>query len=296
MSKMLITGVGGFIGSKCLEFFKSNYDIFGIDKNYNSGDNFKKGLVNLENLKSFNTEFDIILHFAGSATVAEAEDNPEEERRKTVNSTKDLLEFIRLHNKNAKLIYASSAAVYGNNHSEKIKEANCTEPISKYGKNKLEAEQLCREYSEKYNLDIKVIRFFSVYGEGLKKQVLWDFSNKLKHLEESEIKCFGTGEELRDFTHISDVLNFINIVINQSKSFDIFNCGTGQACKIRNVLLKLTQYYNKNVNLNFENAVHNGNPVSLVANTDKAVSIGYKPKILIDTGLERYAKWFKEEN
>ena len=296
MSKMLITGVGGFIGSKCLEFFKSNYDIFGIDKNYNSGDNFKKGLVNLENLKSFNTEFDIILHFAGSATVAEAEDNPEEERKKTVNSTKDLLEFIRLHNKNAKLIYASSAAVYGDNHSEKIKETNCLEPISKYGKNKLEAEQLCREYSEKYNLDIKVIRFFSVYGEGLKKQVLWDFSNKLKHLEESEIKCFGTGEELRDFTHISDVLNFINIVINQSKSFDIFNCGTGQACKIRNVLLKLTQYYNKNVNLNFENAVHNGNPVSLVANTDKAVSIGYKPKILINTGLERYAKWFKEEN
>lgn len=296
MSKMLITGVGGFIGSKCLEFFKSNYDIFGIDKNYDSGDNFKKGLVNLENLKSFNTEFDIILHFAGSATVAEAEDNPEEERKKTVNSTKDLLEFIRLHNKNAKLIYASSAAVYGDNHSKKIKETNCTEPISKYGKNKLEAEQLCREYSEKYNLDIKVIRFFSVYGEGLKKQVLWDFSNKLKHLEESEIKCFGTGEELRDFTHISDVLNFINIVINQSKSFDIFNCGTGQACKIRNVLLKLIQYYNKNVNLNFENAVHNGNPVSLVANTDKAVSIGYKPKILIDTGLERYAKWFKEEN
>lgn len=296
MSKMLITGVGGFIGSKCLEFFKSNYDIFGIDKNYDSGNNFKKGLVNLENLKSFNTEFDIILHFAGSATVAEAEDNPEEERKKTVNSTKDLLEFIRLHNKNAKLIYASSAAVYGDNHSEKIKETNCLEPISKYGKNKLEAEQLCREYSEKYNLDIKVIRFFSVYGEGLKKQVLWDFSNKLKHLEESEIKCFGTGEELRDFTHISDVLNFINIVINQSKSFDIFNCGTGQACKIRNVLLKLTQYYNKNVNLNFENAVHNGNPVSLVANTDKAVSIGYKPKILINTGLERYAKWFKEEN
>lgn len=296
MSKMLITGVGGFIGSKCLEFFKGNYDIFGIDKNYDSGDNFKKGLVNLENLISFNTKFDIILHFAGSATVAEAEDNPEEERKKTVNSTKDLLEFIRLHNKNAKLIYASSAAVYGDNHSKKIKETNCTEPISKYGKNKLEAEQLCREYSEKYNLDIKVIRFFSVYGEGLKKQVLWDFSNKLKHLEESEIKCFGTGEELRDFTHISDVLNFINIVINQSKSFDIFNCGTGQACKIRNVLLKLTQYYNKNVNLNFENAVHNGNPVSLVANTDKAVSIGYKPKILIDTGLERYAKWFKEEN
>lgn len=296
MSKMLITGVGGYIGSNCLKFFKDDYEIFGIDKNANSAGNFIKGIVNLENLKSFNQEFDVIVHLAGSATVAEAENHPREETDKTIGSTKDLLEFIRLYNRNAKLIYASSAAVYGDKHGEKIKETNCTEPISTYGKNKLEAEDMCREYSKKYNLDIKIIRFFSVYGEGLKKQVLWDFSNKLKHLEESEIKCFGTGEELRDFTHISDVLNFINIVINQSKSFDIFNCGTGQACKIRNVLLKLTQYYNKNVNLNFENAVHNGNPVSLVANTDKAVSIGYKPKILIDTGLERYAKWFKEEN
>ena len=284
MSKMLITGVGGFIGSKCLEFFKSNYDIFGIDKNYDSGDNFKKGLVNLENLKSFNTEFDIILHFAGSATVAEAEDNPEEERKKTVNSTKDLLEFIRLHNKNAKLIYASSAAVYGNNHSEKIKETNCLEPISKYGKNKLEAEQLCREYSEKYNLDIKVIRFFSVYGEGLRKQVLWSFSEKLKRAGENKVVCFGTGEEFRDFIHISDVVNFINIAINQNKDFDIFNCGTGQACKIKNTLLELAKHYKSNVELCFDNIVHKGNPFSLV------------PKVSIQNGLEKYAKWFKEEN
>ena len=296
MSKMLITGAGGFIGSKCLEFFKSNYDIFGIDKNYDSGNNFKKGLVNLENLKSFNTEFDIILHFAGSATVAEAEDNPEEERKKTVNSTKDLLEFIRLHNKNAKLIYASSAAVYGDNHSEKIKETNCTEPISKYGKNKLEAEQLCREYSEKYNLDIKVIRFFSVYGEGLRKQVLWSFSEKLKQKNGNTVSCYGTGEESRDFIHISDVIDFINIVISQNKGFDIFNCGTGQACKIEKTLLELVKCYNKDIELCFDNIIHKGNPFSLVADIEKAKKIGFVPKVSIQNGLEKYAKWFKEEN
>lgn len=132
MSKMLITGVGGFIGSNCLEFFKDDYEIFGIDKNFFSRNNFIAGIVNLQNLKSFNKNFDIILHFAGSATVSEAENNPDEEKNKTVGSTKDLLEFIRLYNKDAKLIYASSAAVYGNNHKERIEETNCTEPISKY--------------------------------------------------------------------------------------------------------------------------------------------------------------------
>ena len=296
MSKMLITGVGGFIGSKCLEFFKSNYDIFGIDKNYNSGDNFKKGLVNLENLKSFNTEFDIILHFAGSATVAEAENHPREETDKTIGSTKDLLEFIRLYNRNAKLIYASSAAVYGDKHGEKIKETNCTEPISTYGKNKLEAEDMCREYSKKYNLDIKIIRFFSVYGEGLRKQVLWSFSEKLKRAGENKVVCFGTGEEFRDFIHISDVVNFINIAINQNKDFDIFNCGTGQACKIKNTLLELAKHYKSNVELCFDNIVHKGDPISLVADIEKAKKIGFVPKVSIQNGLEKYAKWFKEEN
>ena len=296
MSKMLITGVGGYIGSNCLKFFKDDYEIFGIDKNANPAGNFIKGIVNLENLKSFNQEFDVIVHLAGSATVAEAENHPREETDKTIGSTKDLLEFIRLYNRNAKLIYASSAAVYGDKHGEKIKETNCTEPISTYGKNKLEAEDMCREYSKKYNLDIKIIRFFSVYGEGLRKQVLWSFSEKLKRAGENKVVCFGTGEEFRDFIHISDVVNFINIAINQNKDFDIFNCGTGQACKIKNTLLELAKHYKSNVELCFDNIVHKGDPISLVADIEKAKKAGFTPRVSIQEGLEKYAKWYKKEN
>src|SRR5699024_4870297 len=110
------------------------------------------------------------------------------------------------------------------------------------------------------------------------------------------VSCYGTGEESRDFIHISDVINFINIVISQNKGFDIFNCGTGQSCKIEKTLLELAKCYNKDIELCFDNIIHKGNPFSLVADIEKAKKIGFVPKVSIQNGLEKYAKWFKEEN
>lgn len=296
MPKMLITGIGGFVGSNSSNYFKDSYEIFGIDKNSQNRCNILKGLVNLDNLKAFGEKFDVILHFAGSATVFEAENNPLIEKEKTVNSTIDLLEYMRLYNNKAKLIYASSAAVYGNNHSDVIKETDNTDPISAYGKNKLEAEKKCFEYYEKYGLHINVIRFFSIYGEGLKKQVLWDFSNRLYEAKSLVIECFGTGDELRDFIHVWDAVRFVECVIESGSKGVVYNCACGCGCKIKEILLELAMNYVENPKLIFDNKIRVGNPFSLVANIDKAKNIGFTPKISVKEGLKRYASWYKKEH
>lgn len=296
MSKMLITGAGGFIGGCCANYFKDDYEIYAIDKNDCKCKNFIKGIVNLENLKAFGKKFDVIIHLAGSSTVGSAEKNPNEEKEKTIKSSYYLLEYIKHFNKNAKLIFSSSAAVYGDKHDGKIKEDDFLHPISNYGKDKLEVENLCKEYAINYGLNIKIARFFSIYGEGLKKQVLWDFSKRLFETNSKTLGCFGTGEEKRDFIHIKDVICFIDLLIKQNDEFEIYNCGSGKPCTIKDLLLKLIKCYAKNTELVFDNKIQQGNPKTLIADISKASAIGFSPKIDFDKGIEEYAKWFRAEN
>lgn len=297
--KILITGINGFIGSNCAEYFSNKgYEVFGIDL-YSSGElreNFKHGEINITNLKSFNQEFDYILHLAGTGTVSAATKSPELEYTKTFNSTEHILEFMQFYNRKAKLIYSSSAAVYGDLYTGEIKETDILNPISVYGQHKVEVEQICKKYHENFNLDINIIRFFSIYGNGLKKQILWDFSNRLfKNKENSFINCFGTGEECRDFIHISDSIHLIEIMMNLDKRFLIVNGGTGVSTKIKNVLELLKNEYSLKKELVFDNIIQKGNPKSIIANTDLASSLGFKPKVDLEKGIKEYARFFKKE-
>jgi len=295
LKKLLITGSNGFIGSECRKYFSDKgFNVFGIDP-FGEGENFIQGEVSRKNLEGFNTEFDYIIHLAGSSTVGDAHKNPETEKRKTVDSTLEVLEFMRLGNPRAKLVYASSSAVYGNGYNREISENDTLAPISEYGKHKVEAENLCKEYYNKQGINIGIIRFFSIYGEGLKKQLLWDFSCRLQETKES-VACFGTGEEVRDFIHVQDAVRFIDLVLKKEDGFKIYNCGCGKGMEVREVLNKICKNFKCKKELVFDNMIQTGNPKCLLANISKARELGFMPEINIDRGIERYVSWFKKEN
>ena len=189
MKKILITGVNGFIGSHCYDYFSENgYQVFGIDRNFCNKPNCIKGTVSFENLCSFNIVFDYIIHLAGSGTISEVFRSPMEEFYKTVESTKELLKFIDDISSKTKIIYSSSAAVYGDGYKLPIKESSLVNPFSVYGEHKVLVESLLQQDNIKNNRQHIIIRFFSVYGEGLKKQVLWDTCNRIKN-NISSFKC-----------------------------------------------------------------------------------------------------------
>lgn len=297
MKKILITGINGFIGSYCAKHFTSlGFEVFGIDVQ-GEGENFIQGEVSSENLKKLNQKFDIIIHLVGSGTVGMAQKAPENEYMKSVGSTHNILEYIKNYNQNAKLIYASSAAVYGDMYDKKIKEDDELNPISIYGKHKLEVEQLCKNYHNKFGLKINIIRFFSVYGQGLRKQLLWDFSNRfIQNKNAEKIDCFGTGNEMRDFVHISDAVQLIEILINTENTFGFYNCGSGEKTSVREVLENICREFGFNPILVFDNITQEGNPKNLLANISKAQNIGFIPNVNIKEGLKKYVKWFKQNN
>ncbi len=170
MVNILITGGYGFLGRATASKFKSlRYRVVGIgngrwDLSEARAYGFDKWLdanVSLSSLLTLDEKFDVIIHCAGNGSVNYSLTYPLQDFKKTVESTADLLEYVRLNNKSALIIYPSSAGVYGKKNDSPIKESDTLNPISPYGYDKRIVEELCESYSRSYGLRIAIIRFFS---------------------------------------------------------------------------------------------------------------------------------------
>lgn len=302
MLKVLITGANGFIGRNiALKFSKENYYVVGIghgdwiDENYTIWGlkEWHKSTISIESILEINLKFDLIIHCGGSGSVKFSWDNPYLDFQKTVQGTIALLEYIRLYNCDCKLIYPSSPAVQGNVNEFCIKEEFIGFPVSPYGYNKKLAEDLCVSYNNNFGLSIGIIRLFSVYGNGLKKQLLWDACNNIVGNKNAEF--FGTGDETRDFIHISDVANLIFIFANKLNGFQLLNGGSGNAYKISTIVSKLASLLNTETLIIFNNSSNIGNPTHFCADISKALSLGWNPIVDIENGLKNYVDFFKKE-
>ena len=121
--------------------------------------------------------------------------------QRTVGSTAALLEYIRVDCPGAALVYPSSAAVYGHAVQLPMQEDGPLRPVSPYGVHKKFAEDLIRSHCVMFGLRASIVRLFSIYGEGFRKQLLWDACRKLLA---GEREFFGIGDETRDWLHVDD--------------------------------------------------------------------------------------------
>jgi UDP-glucose 4-epimerase len=232
------------------------------------------------------------VHCAGSGTVAYSYADPLGDYERGVVSTATLVEFVRLrYADKARVVIASSAAVYGDQGDVDLAETNTRSPISPYGFNKVAAENLCDTYSRFFGVQSSVVRLFSVYGEGLRKQLLWDAMNKLSR---GESQFFGTGHELRDWIHVEDAAQLLSLAaIATQAPFDVYNGGHTKATT-RDVVTGLARHCGVDIRPEFTGETHIGNPRRLTANCGHAQrELGWAPQIVLCEGLERYVRWFK---
>ena len=299
MKCILVTGARGFLGYNVAKHFaKLGYKIFGIGheshiKNTTDNSvltNWKTADLTKEAIMEFNQKFDVIVHCAGNGSVRHSIENPYECFKKTVNGCIEVLEYIRLFNPTTHLIYPSSPAVQGECFDESIKEDYIGKPISPYGLHKKFDEDLCQSYSDKYNLNISIVRLFSVYGNGLKKQILWEACNKIRNEKNTAI-FWGTGKETRDFIHISDVLSIFNILIKKNKNFLVINGGTGVKHSIKDIVNIIRDYLNPAVSIKFNNQVNIGNPNHYCADTHKLKTYGFKINKKFIDEIKNYLDW-----
>lgn len=298
--KVLITGVNGFIGNKiaCYYLEKGN-KVFGIDI---EGSILRNKDVefygcNLENDDV--TEIyrkikpDLMIHCAGNASVALSVENPQLDFNRNVGVLYKTLNELKRSECNPKVIFLSSAAVYGNPEELPISENSPLKPISPYGLNKKICEDICMYYNQNENMDIKMIRIFSAYGEGLKKQIIWDMFCKLKNT--GKIELFGTGNETRDFIHVDDIIRAIDLIVDDKKEYPIYNVASGVEVSVRELAEVFAEASGSSKDvIQFNNMVKEGDPLNWRADISKIAKLGFQPKISLYDGITRYINWAKE--
>jgi len=298
---VLVTGAYGFLGRNVAKHFKQQGShVTGIGHGkwypdeYNSWgiDDWYETTITFEALLNINKKFDYIIHCGGSGAVSFSNANPYEDFQKSVQSTLSLLEFIRLQNPGCKFIYPSSPAVQGNVGNVPIHEEMEAMPVSPYGFHKKIAEELCRSYHNNFHIEIGIIRFFSIYGDGLKKQLLWDACRKIQQ-STSDITFFGTGNETRDYIHVKDAAHLLYTFATKFSGYEIINGGSGITTEIRSVIEQLCAHFNKRVSVNFNGQVKAGDPIYFWADITKPLSLGWKPEVDLSNGLKDYVEFFK---
>ena len=308
MSNIWITGAAGFIGHHLTEYLgNGGAMICGLDylpQTDGAGANhiadWQAGAIDEDSLDALATRQgrpSIVYHLAGGGSVGASFADPFQDYTSTVAGTATLIEWLRTHAPQAKLIYISSAAVYGDGHDMPIAEDDPKDPYSPYGAHKFAAEQLCISAAKNFAMQIAIVRPFSIYGEGLRKQLLWDCCNRLA-VQEEPLVLGGTGKEERDWLHVSDLCRIIHLAGEKlSDEPIIINAGTGVAVSVSEVIGILTAAWRSDTpySYNFSGESRPGDPFRLVANSNKIAGWSFSPDVAFERGIAAYVAWFKAE-
>lgn len=294
---ILIIGSEGFIGSHLLHYFLSskNYVITAdiINKSKTSSYYLLDSRSPDFSIIFNENKIDICINCSGAASVPQSYTNTLFDFNLNTGNVINILETIKLMQPNCKFINLSSAAVYGNPKKIPISEQEEIKPISPYGYHKYLAEKVLEEYRTFWNIQTYSLRIFSAYGNGLKKQLIYDICNKVKN--DDAIHLFGTGNETRDFIHITDICRAINLVINSYLSDDKINIANGRQITTKHIAELVLQAYDSNKTIIFNNSTREGDPLFWEADINLLKKIGYTQSISINDGIKDYVEWIKNE-
>lgn len=247
-------------------------------------------LAALERTAALHGEPSLIVHCAGGASVGASLASPREDFHRTAASAVEVLEFARLRAPQVRVVMPSSAAVYGSVDVERLAEDAPLRPMSPYGVHKRLVEELCRLHAATWGTPIAVVRLFSVYGEGLRKQLLWDACRKA---ERAEFRFFGDGEEQRDWLHAGDAARLLALAGDKaSPDCPVVNGGTGVGVSTRTVLGMLGARFSPPLSPEFTGEVRPGDPKCLVADATRLACWGFIPEVGLAEGVARYVDWF----
>jgi UDP-glucose 4-epimerase len=236
---VVVTGGAGFIGTHVVKALaKNNIRVICVDKAECNEENddvtvVKADVGNLDSLQEIllNYSPSAVIHLVGLPAVEDCEKNPQLSFQLNALSTQSIVEAMRKADIR-KLVFASTASIYGYLTKERVNETEPPRPNTTYGFHKLISEQIIRAYQERYGLNAVILRLFNVYGADprLGKEVISIFIRNL--LDKKPLSVTGPYK-FRDFIHIDDVANaFLKACVNDVPS-QIINIGTGTKVTLR---------------------------------------------------------------
>ena len=243
--KIIVTGGAGFIGSNLVnELLRRNHFVRVIDNlstgyifNINpSADFYQVDIRDIKKLNEITSDFEVMIHLAANVGNVKSIENPIHDAEVNVIGTRNIIKSV-IENKMPKLIYLSSAAIYGAPKYLPIDERHSCEPDSPYGVSKLAGEKDVLCMSRIYGFKALCLRPFNVYGKNQRfdayGNVIPIFFHKIKNNEKLDV--FGDGEQTRDFVNVKDVVKAI-IVGLEKKIQGVFNIASGNSLTVNELI------------------------------------------------------------
>jgi len=306
MKKILVTGGAGFIGSNLVEdLLKKNYSVTILD-------NFDSGYM--KNLSEFKDQIQVIngdirdnnlvdklvkntscvFHLAAMVSVPESIEDPDKCFDINVEGSLNIIEACQKYN--SKFIFASSAAVYGEDKTPIKTEEIITEPISPYGKSKLTIERICELLSYKENFDYACFRNFNVYGP--KQDVASSYAAVIPKfitnaINSKDLIIFGDGEQTRDFIYVKDICDAY-ILAYENNINGVYNLGCSDVESVNSLAKRIISKINSNLKIDYK-PERAGDIKHSKASAEKYYNISnWKPKVSLENGIKKTIEYYKK--
>ncbi len=308
--KVLVTGALGFIGHHlCLHLSSRGYDVVGVD-NLSRGVRRRIKLLEENNVKVIvadvrDTELmykilsqyrvSAVVHLAALISVEESFEKPL--LYEDVNA-KGTISLVLAANKAGveRIVYASSAAVYGNPVRLPIDEDHPLKPLSPYGASKLVGEFYAKTLF-KGNRGVIVLRLFNVYGPGQNPEYAGVITRFMERLSQGKPPViYGSGEQTRDFIHVLDVVEAVEKALTTSYSGYVLNIGTGRPTKIKDLAYTMIKLYGLELEPVYApprkgDIMHSYADISLAKRI-----LGWSPRISLEEGLRMLVESSRVKN
>ena len=308
----LVTGAAGFIGSHLtMRLCNEGYDVIGLDsftdyydvalKRANAqaviraGAKFVEGDLNAIDLNSILDQVDVIFHLAGQPGVRASWGSEfSYYNRCNIDATQRLLELSRGRRRLRRLVYASSSSVYGNAERYPTSEYARPQPLSPYGVTKLAAEHLCTLYAANFEVPTVSLRYFTVYGPGQRPDMAFTRFAKAA-VRGEEICVYGSGEQVRDFTYVDDVVAANLLAATRDvHPGAVLNVAGGSHASVNAVLEMLEELVGCGLSVTYADAVagdvhRTGGDTTAIRST-----LGWRPIVSLRDGIARQLTWAAE--
>lgn len=315
MACHFVTGAAGFIGSKvCQLLLNQGQEVVGIDnfdpvydlrlkewrlrqlKGTAGFTFYKENICDrtiLEKIVRSHPGIENVINLAAKAGVRNSVQDPWSYYDTNVSGTLNLLELCRRYGIR-KFILASTSSIYGENAPYPTpEEADSNFPLQPYAASKKAAETLCYSYHYLYDLDITVVRYFTVYGPaGRPRMSIFRFIKWIS--EGEEVKVFGDGEQTRGFTYLDDIARG-TIAALQPLGYEIINLGGHESTSINHLIHKLENAIGKKAKVAHYPA-HPADMSASWADVTKARNLlDWQPEISMTEGIKRTIDWYQKE-
>ncbi len=303
--RVLITGVAGFVGSNLADrlLTEGDYEVTGLDnlaygviEQVPEGVKFHKEDIRDSSIVSLFEGSDFVFHFAAKNCISDCQLDPVETADINVRGTVNVFEAAKKACVK-KIIYAESSAIYEGSDLLPTPETE-NKPQSFYSISKFSTMYFAEAYKRFYNLNSTALRYFCVYGprQDYRRTIPPVFSSFIiKILRSEQPVIFGTGEKRRDFIHVDDINDFhIKCMTDSKTDNDVFNLGSGVNYSINEIydtIASLLEYKNKP---SYKPDLP-GEAFANLADISKAKSLGWRPKVDLQTGLKSSIDFIKNE-